>query len=162
MYRWRGKRSQTQETCMFTWMYKLIYIYIYIYIYVYNIYVYICIWLQVAVQVARKGANSCIDIHGSVIYIYIYKKNYLQVARRKGANSSVLMCISVLWWARLHVCCSVLQCVAVRCSVLQYVAVCCNVLQSWRVSLSYDGQGYTSPTICCSVWQFVAVSCSVS
>ena len=27
------------------------------------------------------------------------------------------------------VCCSVLQCVAVRCSVLQYAAVCCSVLQ---------------------------------
>jgi len=28
-----------------------------------------------------------------------------------------------------HVCCSVLQCVAVCCSVLQCVAVCCSVLQ---------------------------------
>jgi len=41
------------------------------------------------------------------------------------------------------VCCSVLQCVAVRCIVLQCVAVCCSVLQCVAV--------------CCSVWQCVAV-----
>ena len=28
-----------------------------------------------------------------------------------------------------QVCCSVLQCVAVRCSALQCIAVCCNALQ---------------------------------
>ena len=44
--------------------------------------------------------------------------------------------------ALCFVCCSVLQCVAVRCSVLQCVAVCCSVLQ-------------------CSVLQCVAVCCSV-
>jgi len=33
-----------------------------------------------------------------------------------------------------QVCCSVLQCVAVRCSALQCVAVCCSVLQCVEVS----------------------------
>ena len=45
------------------------------------------------------------------------------------------------------VCCSMLQCVAVRCSVLQSVAVHCSVLQCVAV--------------CCSVLQCVAVCCSV-
>jgi len=44
-------------------------------------------------------------------------------------------------------CCSVLQCVAVRCSVLQCVAVCSSALQCVAV--------------CCSVLQCVAVCCSV-
>ena len=46
-----------------------------------------------------------------------------------------------------HICCSVLQCVAMCCSVLQCVAVCCNVLQCVAV--------------CCSVMQFVAVWCNM-
>jgi len=45
------------------------------------------------------------------------------------------------------VCCSVLQCVAVRCSVLQCVAMRCSVLQC--VSMH------------CSVLQCIAVCCSV-
>jgi len=36
------------------------------------------------------------------------------------------------------VCCSVLQCVAVRCCVLQCVAVCCSVLQCVAVCLTHD------------------------
>ena len=43
----------------------------------------------------------------------------------------------------IEMCCSVLQCAAVRCSVLQCVAVCCSVLQ--RVA------------VCCSVLQRAAV-----
>jgi len=46
------------------------------------------------------------------------------------------------------VCCSVLQCVALRCFALLCVAVCCSVLQCVAV--------------CCSVLQCVAVCCSVS
>jgi len=46
-----------------------------------------------------------------------------------------------------HVCCSVLQCVAVCCSVMQRDAVCCSVLQCVAV--------------CCSVLQCVAACCSV-
>ena len=38
-----------------------------------------------------------------------------------------------------HVCCSVLQCVAVCCSVLQCVAVCCSVLQCLSRSLEPVG-----------------------
>jgi len=34
------------------------------------------------------------------------------------------------------VCCSVLQCVAVRCSALQCVALCCSVLQYLAVCCS--------------------------
>ena len=48
---------------------------------------------------------------------------------------------------KLHVCCSVLQCVAVCCSVLQCVAKCCSVLQCVAMR--------------CSVLQFVAVCCSL-
>jgi len=67
--------------------------------------------------------------------------------------------------AGLEVCCSVLQCVAVRCSVLQCVAVCCSVLRHcWPRGV------WQCVTIYCSVlrrcWhrgvlQFVAVCCSV-
>jgi len=66
-----------------------------------------------------------------------------------------------------HLCCSVMQCVAVFCnaSVLFYVtfvavcvAVCCSVLQCVMVHLRY----FKSPllqrvTVCCSVLQCVAV-----
>jgi len=62
------------------------------------------------------------------------------------------------------VCCSVLQCVAVRCSVLQCVAKCCSV---FAVCCSVLKGGY-SPEICCvydlhvnGVLQCVAVCCSV-
>ena len=43
------------------------------------------------------------------------------------------------------VCCSVLQCDAVRCSVMQCVPACCSVLQCVAV--------------CCSMLQCVAVPC---
>jgi len=46
-----------------------------------------------------------------------------------------------------HLCCSVLQCVAVCCSVLHCVAACCSVLQCVAV--------------CCSVLQYVAMLYSV-
>ena len=120
-----------------------------------HLFMYIYIWLQVAVQVARKGANSCIDIHGSVICIYIYKKKLFTGGSAKGRKlkrPDVYLRPMMGKVTRVAVCCSVLQYDAVRCSVLQYVAVCYNVLQSWRVFLSYDGQGYTSPAMCCSVW----------
>jgi len=51
---------------------------------------------------------------------------------------SVLQCVAV--------CCSALQCAAVRCSVLQCVAVCCSALQCAAAR--------------CSVLQCVAVCCS--
>jgi len=53
----------------------------------------------------------------------------------------------------MTVCCSVLQCVAVRCSVLQCVAVCMIYLHYLRWWLCV--------AVCCSVLQRVAVCCSV-
>jgi len=63
---------------------------------------------------------------------------------------------------RLHeshrkLCCSALQCVAVRCSVLQCVAVCCSALQCVAVCCSV----LQCVAVCCSVLQCVAVRCSV-
>jgi len=59
----------------------------------------------------------------------------------------------------LHICCSVLQCVAVCCSVLQCVAVCCSVLalgpalagilESLEVKLE-------AVSVCCSVLLCIA------
>jgi len=51
----------------------------------------------------------------------------------------------------VHVCCSVLQCVAVCCSVLQCVAVCCSRLHDTEMCV----------VVCCSVLQRVAVCRSV-
>ena len=77
------------------------------------------------------------------------------------------------------VCCSVLQCFAVRCSVsllrvslrircfLFYlwrcVAVCCSVLQrvSSKVESPHEVLPFLSVAVCCSVLQCVAVCCSV-
>jgi len=42
--------------------------------------------------------------------------------------SSALYMHTIFWAASSTVCCSVLQCVALRCSVLQCIAVCCSVL----------------------------------
>ena len=50
-----------------------------------------------------------------------------------------------------HMCCSVLQCVAVCCSVLQCAAVCCSVI--WLV--------ITCAAAWCSTLQCVAVCCAV-
>ena len=84
------------------------------------------------------------------------------------------------------VCCSVLQCVAVKksikrlfcwaavavsCSVLPCVAVCCSVLQrdpqlrstsmATSVALHREGRVLQCVAVCCSVLQCVAVCCSV-
>jgi len=60
-------------------------------------------------------------------------------------------------WTNIHVCCSVLRCIAVCCSVLQCVAVCCSALQCVAVCCSV----LQCVTVCCSVLQCVAVCCSV-
>jgi len=54
-----------------------------------------------------------------------------------------------------QVCCSALQCVAVRCSVLQCAAVCCSVLQCVAVRCS------VLPCVagCCSVLQSLRALC---
>jgi len=73
------------------------------------------------------------------------------------------------------VCCSVLQCVAVKerypsthllvftacCSVLQCVAVCCIVLQCVVVKERYPSTHLFVFTACCSALQCVVVCCSV-
>ena len=105
------------------------------------------------------------------------------VAVRCSVLQCVLQCVAV--WAAvssaslhlgfvyllplLHLCCSVLQCVAVCCSVSQCVAVCCSVLQCVAVccsvhtsALSIFCLSYTYFTVCCKcVLQCVAVCCSV-
>ena len=53
-----------------------------------------------------------------------------------------------------HMCCSVLQCVAVCCSALQCVAVCCGVLHTpQRLQCLIPNQ----QRVCCSVLRCVAV-----
>jgi len=90
-------------------------------------------------------------------------------AKGEGVCCSVLQCVavrcSVLW--RVVACCSVLQCVAVCCNVLQCVAVCCSVLQCYE----HPGERawrrerrecvLQCVAVCCSVLQCVAVCCSV-
>ena len=69
-------------------------------------------------------------------------------------------------------CCSVLQCVAVRCSVLQTyihtwhlvlqsVAVCSSVLQCVQCVADVHTHSASCVAVCCSVLQCVAVCCSV-
>ena len=72
---------------------------------------------------------------------------------------SVLQCVAVRGsvWQRVAACCSVLQRVAACCSMLQRVTACCKETYSlredtWRLSFS---------ALCCSVLQCVAVCCSV-
>jgi len=74
-----------------------------------------------------------------------------------------------------HVCCSVLQCVALcrsvwhciaQCDVLlQCAAVCCSVLPTLGIRTLSAGQVCCSAlqciAVCCSVLRFVAVCCSV-
>ena len=71
---------------------------------------------------------------------------------------------------QLAVCCSVLQCVAVRCSVLQYVtphawtSSCTHVDESrHKYITARRGHGSVLQCVaaCCSVLQCVAVCCSV-
>jgi len=83
--------------------------------------------------------------------------------------------------ARVAVCCSMLQCVAVRSSVLQCVAVCCGEIEARVHSFSHvspillfnshiQSQAdrvavccsvLQCAVVCCSVVQYVAVCCSV-
>jgi len=64
-----------------------------------------------------------------------------------------------------HLCCNVLQCVAVCCSVLQCVAVCCSVLQSVGAQIILILPNATPVlqcvAVCCNVLQCAAVCCSV-
>jgi len=60
---------------------------------------------------------------------------------------------------RHEVCCSVLQCVAVRCSVLQCVAACCSMLQGH--SSPFRSSVLQCVAVCCSVLQCVAECCRV-
>ena len=78
---------------------------------------------------------------------------------------------------RCSVCCSVLQCVAVRDSVLQCVAVCCIVLQCVAVCYSVYLERFISSaehpagnthqcvavrcSVCCSVLQCMTVCCNM-
>jgi len=67
----------------------------------------------------------------------------------------------------MHVCCSGLQCVAVRCSALQCVAVRCSALQCIAACCSMLQHVAACcimlhcVTVCCSVLQCAAVCCSV-
>jgi len=53
-----------------------------------------------------------------ILYVCMFVRKKTIYFRRRA------LCFGTL----LHVCCSVLQCVAVCCSVLQCVEVCCSVL----------------------------------
>jgi len=70
--------------------------------------------------------------------------------RTSQETARVLQCVAV--------CCSALQCVAVRCSVLQCIAVCCSALQCVAVRCSV----LQCVAVCCSVLQCVAVWLLVS
>jgi len=66
--------------------------------------------------------------------------------------SSVSQCVDTQRhrWTYCGVCCSVMQCVAVRCIVLQW---CCNMLTHWGTSHPI--------AVCCSVLQYTLVRCIV-
>jgi len=97
-------------------------------------------------------------------HVYIHTYIYIHGRRAHGLERWVRAALQHPHRSRpaLHVCCSALQCVAVRCSVLhlarsghpvhcsllQCAAVCCSVLQC--------------VAICCRLLQCVAVCCSVS
>jgi len=99
--------------------------------------------------------------------------------QRRVLYCCVAVCCSVLRWdfsetpppGDAHVCCAVLQCVALCCSVLRCVAVCCAVLQCYVAVLRchfWESPG-DAPTIkrrsgmrCSAVLQCVAVCCSVT
>jgi len=53
----------------------------------------------------------------------------------------------IIEWRILHMCCDVLQCVAVCCSVLQCVAVCCSVLQCACLENSPHGDMTRHPSM---------------
>jgi len=97
---------------------------------------------------------------------------HVRVLRCVAVSRSVLQCKQTLtechvechwfcgsyWHLHEQVCCSVLQCVAVRCSVLQCVAMCCRVLLCVAVCCRV----LPCVAVCCSVLQCVAVCRSVS
>jgi len=75
----------------------------------------------------------CICVH---TYINIYINTYIHIVTyRKGG-------------CRLHLSCSVLQCVALCCGVLQCVAECCSVLQCVAVHLSLLHLSCSAPLSC--------------
>jgi len=106
------------------------------------------------------------DKHSLSLYVAAALRCHTQRIMSCILCCSVLQCVavrcSVLQCA--VVCCSVLQCVAVRCSVLQCVAVCCSVLQCVTVvQICSRGPSvsHTANHVMHSVLQCVAVCCSV-
>jgi len=75
--------------------------------------------------------------------------------RASGIYHTVAMCCSVLQCVAVR--CNVLLCVAMCCCALQCVAVRCNVLQRVAVRCS----AVQCVAMCCSALQCVAVRCSV-
>jgi len=101
---------------------------------------------------------QCVTVCYSALMQCVAARYTMCCSHRKatGANSQEIYDIRCICGSQgVAVCCSVLQCAAIRWSVLkcvardvlQCLAVCCSVLQCVAV--------------CCSVLQFVAVCCSV-
>jgi len=62
------------------------------------------------------------------MFVCVIKHVWMCACVRTRVYMRVFACWNTFWMMS-HMCCSVLQCVAVCCSVLQCVAVCCSVLQ---------------------------------
>ena len=108
--------------------------------------------------------------HNLSLYVAAALQCHTQRVKSCILCCSVLQCVAVRFSALqcVVVCCSVLQCVAVCCSVLQCVAVCCSALQkcSRGPSVSHSANQVMHSVlqcvaVCCSVLQCVAVCCSV-
>jgi len=136
------------------------YIYIYVCIYI-SIYMFICIYFYLYTSIyvfythilrhvsKLQRMLQCIAVCCSVLQCVAERCNVLQrvavpLETCQGAYSICLYSLRLL----TQLCCSAVQCGAVRCSALQCVAVRCSVLQCVAV--------------CCSVLQCVAVCCSAS
>jgi len=90
--------------------------------------------------------------------VYVYMCEYIPLfACVSLCMGGAEFLMSDSWFLFDSVCCSVLQCVAVRCSALQCVAMCCSVLRCVAVCCSL----LKSVAVCCSLLQSVAVCCSL-
>ena len=83
-----------------------------------------------------------------------FLQTFRHVFKPVAVCCSVLQCAAVRCSAlRVAVCCSVLQCAAVCCSVLQYSAVLCSMVQRGAVWCSV----VQCVTVCCSVLRCIQV-----
>jgi len=116
------------------------------------------IWCATYASYAQKMRNICIWMsHVPCIHLNELCSKYGWIAPHLWVDHVCCASPTLFRCCTRHLCCSMLQyvavwtsvslCVAVCCSVLQYVAVCCSVNQC--------------VTVCCSVLQCVAVCCSM-